>query len=86
MELLIIASGVVAFVGAFFFTGKAIFHLYHVLTNVTGKYSGFFGPLLLLMPSQFNDKGNKHRVALGPTLFALMVCWFVLYFTGVVGK
>ena len=75
-----------AFVGALVFTAKAIYHTYHVVTNATGKYSGLFGVLLLLMPSQFNEKGNRHRIALGPTLLWLMACWLVLFLTGAVEK
>ena len=86
MELLRIVLVIGAFVGAFIFTVKAIYHMYHVLTNVTGKHSGFFGAFLLLMPSQFNEKGNKHRVALGTTLLVVIACWLVLYFTGAVSK
>ena len=86
MEILKFILALLAFVGALILTAKAIYHMYHVVTNVTGKYSGFFGALLLLMPSQFNEKGNKHRVALGPVLLGVMACWFVLYLTGAVKK
>lgn len=86
MEAIELALAIVAFVGALILTAKAIYHMYHVVTNGTGKYSGLFGPLALLMPSQFNEKGNKHRVALGPVFLGLMACWFVLYLTGVVNK
>lgn len=86
MEVLKQVLAISAFVGTLFFTAKAIYHTYHVVTNVTGKYSGFFGALLLLMPSQFNEKGNKHRVALGPAILALMACWLVLYLTGAVAR
>ena len=86
MEILKLILALLAFVGALILTATAIYHMYHAVTNVTGKYSGFFGALLLLMPSQFNEKGNKHRVALGPALLGVMACWFVLYLTGVVKK
>ncbi len=86
MEVLKAIFTILAFVGALFFTAKAIYHTYHVVTNVTGKYSGFFSALLLLMPSQFNEQGNKHRVALGPTILALMACWLVLFLTGAVSR
>lgn len=86
MEVLKIVLAISAFVGALILTAKAIYHMYYVVTNVTGKYSGLFGVLLLLMPSQFNEKGNKHRVALGPVLLGLMACWLVLYLAGAVNK
>ena len=78
MELLKLIIVSAAGIGAFILTAKATYHMYHVVTNVTGKYSNFFGPLLLLMPSQFNEKGNRHRIALGPVLLWVMACWFVL--------
>ena len=49
---------------ALFATGKVIFHVYKVVTNVTGKYTSLFGAALLFMPSQFNEEGNFHRVQL----------------------
>jgi len=70
----------VAFLGAFVFTGKAIYHMYHAVTNITGKYANFLGPFLLLMPSQFNPEGNRHRIAIVPAIIGLIVCWFVILF------
>lgn len=29
----------IAFFGAFVFTGKATYHMFHVVTNITGKYA-----------------------------------------------
>ena len=72
----------VAFVGAMALTAKAIYHMYHVVTNVTGKYASFLGPFLLFMPNQFNETGNKHRVALVPVLLGVLACWLVLFFAG----
>lgn len=86
MDALKTVLTVSAFLGILAFTAKAIYHTYHILTNITGKYSGLFGVLLLLMPSQFNEKGNRHRIALGPAFLGLMACWVVLFLTGAVEK
>jgi hypothetical protein len=80
----LIAVSVLAFMGAIYFTCKAIFHMYNVVTNVTGKYTSFFGPFSLFMASQFNSKGNQHRAALGPAILGLAICWAVLFALGVV--
>jgi hypothetical protein len=74
----------VAFAGAMYFTGKAIFHTYHVVTNITGRYASFLGPFVLLAPSHFNSKGNQHRLALGPVLLGVAVSWAALFAIGVV--
>ena len=71
-----------AFVGAMGFTLKFLYHMYNVVTNITGKSAYLLGPLVLFMPNQFNDFGNKHRTALGVPLFGLITCWLILYFTG----
>ena len=77
---------ILAFIGAFIFTIKTIYHMWFVVTNVTGKYASFLGAFLLFMPSQFNEIGNKHRIALGPALLGVMFCWAALFFTGVLDK
>ncbi len=86
MEIAQIAIVVVTFIACFILTGKAIYHMWFVVTNITGKYANFLGPLLLFMPSQFNDVGNKHRVSLGPTLIGVLVCWLVLFLSGALNK
>lgn len=73
-----------AFIGGVYFTGKAIFHMYHVVTNTTGKYANFLGPFALLSASQFNSEGNRHRVALVPALLGLAICWGALFAVGAV--
>lgn len=78
MSTVVIALFLIASVGAFVFTGKAIYHMYYVVTNITGKYGSFFGPFVLLMPSQFTAEGNKHRVALAPAIFGVIVCLAVM--------
>jgi hypothetical protein len=80
MSTIVLALLLIAFVGAFVFTGKAIYHMYYVVTNITGKYGNFLGPFVLLMPSQFTPEGNKHRVALAPAIFGVIVCWAVILF------
>ena len=77
---------IIAFIGAFALTIKAIYHMYHIITNITGKYSSFFGAFLLLMPGQFNETGNKHRIAFGPTILGVMACWLALYLSGALDK
>lgn len=83
-KLFVVVATVAAFAGGMYFTGKVIFHMYHVVTNITGRYASFLGPLLLLSPSQLNTKGNQHRLALGPALLGLAVCWAVLLAVGAV--
>ena len=82
VKALILVVVIPAFIGGMYFTGKAIFHTYHVVTNITGKYASFLGPFVLLSPSQFNSKGNQHRVALGTNFLGLFVCWTVLLVVG----
>lgn len=79
LKALILMVVIPAFIGAVYFTGKAFFHMYHMVTNTTGKYASFLGPFVLLSPSQFNSKGNQHRIALGTTFLGLFVCWIVLF-------
>jgi len=78
MSTIVLAVLLIAFIGAFVFTGKAIYHMYYVVTNITGKYGNFLGPFVLLMPSQFTAEGNKHRIALAPAIFGVIVCWVVI--------
>ena len=82
MEIVRIAVAIPAFIGAFFFTGKAIYHMFYVVTNITGKNASLLSPFVLLMPSQFNTLGNQHRVALGPSLLGIAVCWVLLFVSG----
>lgn len=80
MSAIVKAVFLIAFIGAFVFTVKAVYHMYFVVTNITGKHGNFLGPFVLLMPSQFNAEGNKHRAALAPALFGVIVCWGALEF------
>lgn len=77
---LAIGAMVIAFPFAFYFVVRSIFHMYKVVTNITGKYASFYGPLLLLMPSQLNEKGNEHRIKL---LYCLV--WVILTFVVLFG-
>ncbi len=86
MELVNAAFITLAFLGAFFFTAKSIYHMYYVVTNVKGKHAYLLGAFLLFMPSQFNEKGNRHRNALAQTLVIVIACWVILFFTGVLDK
>ncbi len=83
METVRVVVVISASVGAFFFTGKTIYHFFYMVTNMTGKYASLFGPLALFMPNQFNAVGNRHRVALGPALLGVGVCWGLLFASGV---
>ncbi len=80
MSTIVLALLLIAFIGAFVFTCKAIYHMYYVVTNITGKYGNFLGPFVLFMPNQFTAEGNKHRVALAPAIFGVIVCWAVIFF------
>lgn len=83
-KILVFVATAAAFVGCMYFTCKALFHMYHVVTNVTGRYASLLGPFVLLSSSQFNSKGNQHRVALGPNLLGVALCWAVLFAVGAV--
>jgi len=63
-KLSILGVMLVAFASAMYLTGKFIYHMLHIVRNVTGKYAYFLGALLLFMPSQFNEVGNLHRAKL----------------------
>jgi len=86
MELAQIAITVLASFACFVLTGKAIYHMWFVVTNVTGKHANFLGLLALFMPNQFNEVGNKHRASLGPTLIGVLACWLVLFLSGPLEK
>lgn len=86
METVQIAIAVLVFIACSVLTGKAIHHMWFVVTNVTGKYANFLGPLLLLMPNQFNEVGKKHRASLTSTLIGVLVCWLVLFLSGALEK
>lgn len=82
MDIVRIAVAISAAIGAFFFTGKLIYHTYSVVTNFTGKYASLLGPLILFMPGQLNALGNKHRAALAPAFLGLVACWGLLFASG----
>ena len=71
------AFSAIAFPFAMYFIGKSIYHMAKIVTNVTGEYAMFLGPLILFMPSQLNDEGNEHRVKFlrnsGGLLFSIVV-------------
>jgi hypothetical protein len=84
MDTIRVVLAISGFIGAFFFTGKAIYHTFYVVTNMTRKYASLLGPFALLMPNQFNAEGNRHRVALGPALLGMAVCWGAVYVGGAI--
>ncbi len=86
MDTIRVVLAISGFIGAFFFTGKAIYHAFYVVTNVTGKYASLLGLFVLLMPKQFNAEGNRHRVALGSALLGVAVCWGAIYVSGALNR
>ena len=84
MEIILSFILVLTFAVCVVLTIKMIYHMWYVITNITGKYSSFLVPFILFMPSQFNSLGNKHRLALLPTIFGISVCWLILVYFGVV--
>ena len=84
MDTLRLVLAIAGLIGGFFFTGKAIYHAFYVVTNVTGKYANLFGPLVLFMPNQFNAEGNRHRSALWPALLGVAVCWGAIFASGAI--
>lgn len=51
-----------------------------MLNNTTGKYASFLTFLILFMPSQFNEEGNKHRNKLSPSIIGVAISWGVIFF------
>lgn len=86
LKIIYLALLLVAFPAAFYLTGKAIYNMFRVVTNVNGRYASLLGPILLLMPSMFNEIGNIYRVKLLrqlPWLFAsYLVCFGVVALAG----
>ena len=79
MEIVQISILVVAFVSSLYFTGKTIYHMFHMINNITGKYANFLAPFVLFMPSQFNEEGNKHRIKFYPSIIGVAVSWGVIF-------
>ena len=79
----ITSLALIALIGLFLFslyaTGKVVFHMYKAVTNITGKYSSLFGVLSLVMPSQFNEEGNIHRVKLLKWLPVVAISYSILF-------
>jgi hypothetical protein len=80
---LIAIAGIIVLIGLFVFalyaTGKVIFHMYKLVTNVTGTYASLFGAFLLFMPSQFNEEGNANRIILLRWLPWVAISYVVLF-------
>ena len=70
---------IITFVTFFYLILKALYHGFNMINNVTGKYASFLGPLVLFMPSQFNEEGNKHRIKLYPHIIGAAVCSGVIF-------
>jgi len=68
-----------AIVSCLYLTGKAIYHMYHMLNNITGKYANFLAPFVIFMPSQFNEEGNQHRIKLYPSVIGVAISWGVIF-------
>jgi len=83
VELVLVIVQFVVFAVAFVLTGKAIFHVFKIVTNITGRWADFMGPLILFSPSQLNAEGNKHRLAFGRLFLPLVVSYIVLFGIGV---
>ena len=73
--------GLLAIVTGLYLTGKMVFHMHKVVTNVTGKYASFLGALLLFMRSQFNEVGNIHRTKLLRLLPLLLLAYGIAFFS-----
>ena len=61
MDLGLIIFSFILFGVTIFLLFKMMWHLWHMIQNLTGKYSGFLGFFVLFMPNQFSAVGNKHR-------------------------
>lgn len=84
-EALSIALFLAGFGCAAICTCKAIYHMFHIVTNVSGRYATFLGPLALILPGQLTPEGERHRKPFGVALLGLVFGWFVLLATGAPG-
>ena len=83
-EVISIIFLLIGFGCAAFCTGKAIYHMYHIVTNVSGRYANFLGPFALIVPGQLTKEGERHRKPLGVALLGVAFGWFVLFAIGAV--
>ena len=67
------------------FTCKALYHMFHIVTNASGRFANLLGPLVLLVPGQLTQEGERHRKPLGVALLGLAFGWLVLFAIGAVG-
>jgi len=67
------------------FTGKAIYHMFHIVTNVSGKHSSFLGPLVFVLPGQLTAEGERHRKPLVMSIIGVCVGWAAFFAVGAVG-
>ena len=84
-EVIRIALLLVSFGCAAIFMCKALYHIFHIVTNVSGRYANFLGPLALIVPGQLTPEGERHRKPLGVALLGLAFSWFVLFAIGATG-
>ena len=81
MEIIKAIILLLAFISFLYFTGKTLYHGFNMINNVTGKYASFFAPLILFMPSQFNEEGNKHRVKFYSSIIGVAISWAIYFLT-----
>ena len=83
-EVISIVFLLAGFSCAFIFTCKALFHMFHIVTNVSGRFANFLGPLVLIVPGQLTPEGERHRKPFGLALVGVALGWFVLFAIGAV--
>lgn len=79
-----IALMLVGFGCAAYFTGKVLYHGFHIVTNVRGRHSSFLGPLALIVRSQLTAEGARHRKPLGAAMIGVIIGWTLLFAVGAV--
>ena len=79
IQLIVAVLLLVALLIAFYLIIRSLQHTWGLINNVTGKNAMFYGGLLLFMPSQFNQRGNMHRIKLLNTLKLLFPLSLILF-------
>ena len=78
-KIIVASIFLILFAFAFYGTGKFVYHMYKMIKNVTGKNASFLSAFLLVMPSQFSEEGNLHRVKLLRLLPWLVISYILLF-------
>ena len=68
-----------SFLSSVLLTARALYVMFWVVTNVTGRFALLLGPFLLFMPGMFNEKGDFYRGKLVRILPWLLFSYLILF-------